>query len=463
MPRVTLFLPLLSALIGCTSGATSDDPGDSPPDTGGEQPFDADADGFSDDQDCDDADADVFPDAPERCNQKDDDCDGRIDEDAIDAMTWWTDADGDGYGAGPPISGCEMSDADTSLQEGDCDDMDPAVYPGAPTVIDDAVDQDCDGRLEETRWATTPVAPTPDEPMWPTLQTRFLDQHGELCTGSVTLFVHQYATCFAGRDGDLRCMDGDGAEPVTDAGLDGVTMTESYTTRAGDMHFALVGGTLWARGANNTTGWAGNGTTDAVPDWTAWPITDVTGFATDGYGALCVITEGGTGFCAGTGFGPTPALVTEGASHVWMDWDAEPNWNSGLPRVSAGPQDAFVTEEGLAPWHREWALGTPGHVVSGSYGFEFYIGSIFWLEDDGSIYSYEGPEESMVKEEYVQREGLPAEGGLLLAGNEISACAVYTDGSVWCFGDSSLWTTDSHTAWQLVELAPAGTVDTRCE
>ena len=36
--------------------------------------------------DCDERDASVSPDAPERCNERDDDCDGTIDEDdAIDA------------------------------------------------------------------------------------------------------------------------------------------------------------------------------------------------------------------------------------------------------------------------------------------------------------------------------------------------------------------------------------------
>lgn len=47
-----------------------------------------------------------------------------------------SDADGDGYGTDTSI--CP---ADTV----DCDDNNPDVYPGAPEIADDGIDQDCDG------------------------------------------------------------------------------------------------------------------------------------------------------------------------------------------------------------------------------------------------------------------------------------------------------------------------------
>ena len=109
----------------------------------------------TDDSDCDDADADVHPDAGESCNGLDDDCDGEIDEDA--ALTWYADADGDGFGdPDSAVEGCEAP-SDHVADASDCDDADPEIHPEATEECDE-VDNDCDGGIdegfEETRYYT---------------------------------------------------------------------------------------------------------------------------------------------------------------------------------------------------------------------------------------------------------------------------------------------------------------------
>ena len=66
MRTLVLLLPL--ALLGCRN-----------------DPEDADEDGFNEFEDCNDADAAVFPGAAETCDGIDEDCDGVLDEGAPDA------------------------------------------------------------------------------------------------------------------------------------------------------------------------------------------------------------------------------------------------------------------------------------------------------------------------------------------------------------------------------------------
>ncbi len=98
--------------------------------------------------DCNDSDPDVWPGAEERCDQADQDCDGTVDEDAPDAETWYQDADGDSYGdPDSPRVLCEQL-VGTVADATDCDDDDPAIWPGAREACD-GVDRDCDGDTED--------------------------------------------------------------------------------------------------------------------------------------------------------------------------------------------------------------------------------------------------------------------------------------------------------------------------
>jgi hypothetical protein len=106
---------------------------------------DLDGDSYALVDDCDDADAAVFPGADERCDGVDQDCDGLIDEDAEDGTAWYPDADGDGYGAAAPaVSACEAPDG-TVNSATDCDDDDASAHPGGAEIAYDGADQDCNG------------------------------------------------------------------------------------------------------------------------------------------------------------------------------------------------------------------------------------------------------------------------------------------------------------------------------
>ena len=97
--------------------------------------------------DCDDGDDDNHPDADEICDDADNDCDGYIDEDdAADALEWFVDDDGDGYGSGDEPAYACTEPAGHAAYDGDCDDEDPAVHPGAPEFdCTDPTDYNCDG------------------------------------------------------------------------------------------------------------------------------------------------------------------------------------------------------------------------------------------------------------------------------------------------------------------------------
>lgn len=91
---------------------------------------DNDGDGYisvlADGKDCDDDDPSVNPGAPELCNNRDDNCDGVVDE---------PDNDRDGYIA-------------ADCGGNDCNDADNTMYPGAKEVYDEK-DNNCNGRVDE--------------------------------------------------------------------------------------------------------------------------------------------------------------------------------------------------------------------------------------------------------------------------------------------------------------------------
>ncbi|MBN2799393.1 MAG: hypothetical protein JXX28_09625 [Deltaproteobacteria bacterium] len=111
---------------------------------------DADADGFMTCAgDCDDQAASARPGGTEVCDGVDNDCDGQTDESAVDAPTWYADGDGDGYGLTASSARACAAPAGYAALGGDCDDTAATAFPGGVEVCADALDNDCDGTVNE--------------------------------------------------------------------------------------------------------------------------------------------------------------------------------------------------------------------------------------------------------------------------------------------------------------------------
>lgn len=123
---------------------------------------DADNDGFGDDAtgalaciqpvntvtiggDCNDANNTIYPGATEICDGFDNNCNGTNDEGLI-FNTYYLDSDNDQYGAGIGLVSCQaIPIPGYVLVNGDCDDMNPNVYPGATEILNNDLDENCDG------------------------------------------------------------------------------------------------------------------------------------------------------------------------------------------------------------------------------------------------------------------------------------------------------------------------------
>jgi len=98
--------------------------------------------------DCDDGAFQIHPGAAESCDEKDNDCDSTVDEDATDMSVWPVDNDGDGFGGEGGITACfDPNDGSINLEWEDCDDDDPKTYPGAALM-----DSNFDEMLCMTDW-----------------------------------------------------------------------------------------------------------------------------------------------------------------------------------------------------------------------------------------------------------------------------------------------------------------------
>ena len=108
---------------------------------------DADGDGLRACADCDDTNKQIGPGSAELCNNKDDDCDGTIDEAPVDGATWYRDADNDKYGVWTQSTRACAQPVGYAAVGGDCNDADATYVPGGTQVCDNK-DHDCDGSID---------------------------------------------------------------------------------------------------------------------------------------------------------------------------------------------------------------------------------------------------------------------------------------------------------------------------
>ena len=95
--------------------------------------------------DCNDNNNTIYPGATEICDGFDNNCNGTNDEGLV-FNTYYLDSDNDQFGAGLGLVSCQTIPLPGYvLVNGDCDDANANVYPGATEILENDIDENCDG------------------------------------------------------------------------------------------------------------------------------------------------------------------------------------------------------------------------------------------------------------------------------------------------------------------------------
>ncbi len=235
--------------------------------------------------------------------------------------------------------------------------------------------------------ATLPVAPTPQNFMWQTLQEQFLDEAGGECRQKIALAVSDHATCYAAPGGDLRCDGSIYTQQYNFATSTGITNVDqimlSPTFNAADGNGICVhktDGTAWCMGSgvsSNSWGQFGKGTTGAgYAQFVQWgDRNDIARIGTGTWDQMCALTMGGDVYCSGYSFGASPVLVGTGTS-FYVTTFGTVDINPPVDRASPGRTECTISSGNL---NCEQTFSSTSPVVDGGPRlYDFFDCGFLW-------------------------------------------------------------------------------------
>ncbi|WP_158616757.1 MopE-related protein [Corallococcus sp. CA054B] len=410
--------------------------------------------------DCDDTDRTIHPGQSElRCDGRDDNCDGAKDE-GLPILTWYRDADGDGYGdVTQAVSGCAAPPGHVAIAT-DCNDTNAAIRPEVAETKD-LKDNNCNGAIDEglypgprmySMWETNyAVLPTGNVWGWganrsnqlgyrsdylhpaPIFESELKDVTSLAIGDSHGLALKQDGTVMSwglNFDGQLGNGTQEGERPPERVpGLDSVA-----AVAAGAFHSMALkrDGTVWTWG-NNEWGQLGDGTMERrrlVPAQ-ALGLKGIIAIAAQSYVSLALRADGTVWLLNGVGISTTPSVVPD---------------MSGVVAISSsyGKYLALKADGTIWEWSHLGNVPDPRQVSGLDKAIAVAAGGnhMLALKQDGTAWTwglnnYGQLGDGTTKDRELPQQVMGLTGVASLAAGNLHSLAVKQDGSVWGWGFNS--------------------------